>query len=96
MVKKIIEELEKLKIENAPIYYDDDYEQGYKQAMNEVIEVVKKYENDVWIKLPEERKEHRSEYYEFGSVGLAFEIGYNTCLKEVKNMNKLPLPYKGE
>jgi hypothetical protein len=54
MIDKIIEELEKLKIENAPMYYDDDYEQGYKQAMNDVEQIVKKYENDRWISVKED------------------------------------------
>lgn len=43
MINEIIKDLVKLKIENAPMYLDDDFEQGYKQAMNDVEQIIQKY-----------------------------------------------------
>lgn len=33
--------------------------------------------------LPEKKEEHPKEYYEFGSIGLAYVIGYNACIDEL-------------
>jgi len=95
MINEIIEELRN-KSENIHVLNNNEQVGTYAIKLADAIEIVKKHENDGWIKLPEEKKEHRSEYYEFGSVGLSFEIGYNTCLKEIKKMNEFPQPYKGE
>lgn len=33
--------------------------------------------------LPQKKEEHPKEYYEFGSIGLSFCIGYNACIDEI-------------
>lgn len=110
MIDKIIEELVRLRIENAPIYHDDDYEQGYKQAMNDVEEIVKKYDNDGWVLCSERLPKEYSEVYitnDFGSVchlfysRKEFRFGsYDSSTLAIEVIAwkpfELPQPYKGE
>lgn len=33
--------------------------------------------------MPEKREEHPAEYYEFGTLGVAYVSGYNNCIDEI-------------
>lgn len=35
--------------------------------------------------IPEKVEEYPKEYYEFGNIGLAFDVGYNTCIDKILN-----------
>lgn len=39
--------------------------------------------NCLFREVPQKKEEHSSEYYEFGSLGVAFVSGYNACIDEI-------------
>ena len=77
----------KLKIENAPIYYDDDYEQGYKQAMNDVEIIVKKYDNDGWIDVRDKFPEVETTQFNKVQYLCAMDNGFYQVLSYCEGWN---------